>query len=214
MLVLLLQGLDKFDTIIWVHWLACVPESGLGTVQYVLCTGLAPLSHPSEPFLSHLEARLRRAFEFSHAIQQPASIMGTGPVQSTRSPTPIDEPTHDSLALDWQDWVLSGLWSLPSKAAPRFGLKRSFQSLLLDGTWNPGQKFSILCLARAQAPDQQSSQFLHAFANYRRSVPSHGARPAAPLAATWKSCCSFPHGPPGHRSEYSTAQSAVACTRY
>lgn len=35
------------------------------------------------------------------------------------------------------------------KGAPHFGLKRSFQSLLLDGIWNPGQKFSILCPSRA-----------------------------------------------------------------
>lgn len=47
----------------------------------------------------------------------------------------------------------------------------------------------------AQAPGHQSSQFLPAFTNYRRSVPSHGARPATPLAATWESRCLFPRGP-------------------
>lgn len=45
-----------------------------------------------------------------------------------------------------------GYGALPPKGVPRFGLKRSFQSLLLDGTWNPGQKFSILFALPCQGP--------------------------------------------------------------
>lgn len=135
-------------------------------IQYIRTLyRVGPLSHPFRAFLSHLETRLRRAFEFSRH-PAPGFHHGTGPVQSNSHQ--VNEPTHDSLALEWQDWVLSGLMDPPPKGAPRFGLKRSFQSLLLDGTWNPGQKFSILCLPRAQAPDQQSSQFEPAFTNYRR----------------------------------------------
>lgn len=123
-------------------------SDGLGTAQlYVLCTRLAPLSHPSEPFLSHFgggpNSVAHLSFHTPSSNRLPPSWV-RGRCKSTRSPTSSDEPTHDSLALGWQDWVLSGLWSPPPKGVPRFGLKRSFQSLLLDGTWNPGQKFSIL----------------------------------------------------------------------
>lgn len=118
-------------------------------------------------------------------------------MQSTRSPTPINEPTHDSLALGWQDWVLSGLWSLPSRAAPRFGLKRSFQSLLLDGTWNPGQKFSFLPLP-CQGPSTRPTEL--AISARLHELPSLNS-------VTWRKArhsigcdlgngrCLFPHGP-------------------
>lgn len=175
-------------------------------VHDVLCTGLAPpeSSVRQSFFLSQVgearEARLRHAFEFS---RHPATGFhhgyGAGP-KSTTVQIPSVEPTHDSLALHWQEWVLSGLWSPLPKGVPRFGLKRSSQLIVVGRNLETLHRNfpSFFCLplpGPKQPPDQQSSQFQPALTNYRRSIPSHGSRPAPPLAAIVQKPCCFPHGP-------------------
>ncbi|KAH8780944.1 hypothetical protein F5883DRAFT_539060 [Diaporthe sp. PMI_573] len=142
---------------------APVIGSGLDTVLVVhdvLCTGLAPpeSSVRQSFFLSQVgearEARLRHAFEFS---RHPATGFhhgyGAGP-KSTTVQIPSVEPTHDSLALHWQEWVLSGLWSPLPKGVPRFGLKRSSQLIVvgrnLETLHRNFPSFFLPSFARAQ----------------------------------------------------------------
>lgn len=88
---LLLQSLDESTR--WSHGFACVPESGLGTVRTVrtnFAQGWPPDS--SVRAFSHTWRPDSVAHLSFHAIQQPASIMGTGPVQIHRVQFPSMNP--------------------------------------------------------------------------------------------------------------------------
>ena len=147
------------------------------------------------------------AFEFSRHLAA-CFHHGMGPVQSTS----VQIPSTNPLTIHW---VLSGLWGLCPRARPRFGWKRSFQSLLLDGTWNPGQKFYLLCpcqgpstrptgLAISARPHELPSLNSVTWRKARRSIGYHREQ----------SRCLFPDGPLDTNPDAPRAQSAVACTRY
>lgn len=108
-----------------------------------------------------------------------------------------------------------GYGALPPKGAPRFGLKRSFQSLLLDGNWNPGQKFSILfCLALPGPKHHQTNRARNfctlsrttvaRFRHMAQGPPLHWLRPdekavVCSLTAPWSTVPDAPqHSQPSH----------------
>lgn len=187
-------------------WAGCVCTIG----RKYLVRGWFPPESSSQSLFWSVRCRVGRGWRPGsvthlnfHAILQPASITVT--VHQSNPPT-----------IHWHR--IGRIGCCLGDGAPGSLCPRTCSVSAGSGPWFPGhffvvgpnletlhRNFPFFCLpcppckgpGPKHAPeDQQSSQFLPALANYRRLIPSHGAKPAALLAVTTqKMPCCFPHGP-------------------